>query len=253
MSHVIGADCVDVLDRSCVEVCPVDCIYVGERLPRLRRLRPAGSSSASALATARWSPSGCDPAPRSTCGTGSTRSGAYSPATRSAVSGCVTRTPSRSTWPPPVPATCGTPGVGGHRRAEAHRRPRGAGLVRTREVLPAQRRATGSGRGLALPADGGGGPVGRAGQGRAAADGHPRRPAHDLSTAGSWSRSTGPTSPTRSTARSRRRPGCGLRSGSIMAGGFPAASGSAGRAASSPVSSSQSSACLSCPMSRTRG
>jgi len=31
MSYVIGADCVDVLDRSCVEVCPVDCIYVGER------------------------------------------------------------------------------------------------------------------------------------------------------------------------------------------------------------------------------
>ncbi|TDO48051.1 4Fe-4S binding protein [Kribbella sp. VKM Ac-2527] len=31
MSYVIGADCIDVLDRSCVEVCPVDCIYVGGR------------------------------------------------------------------------------------------------------------------------------------------------------------------------------------------------------------------------------
>jgi NAD-dependent dihydropyrimidine dehydrogenase PreA subunit len=31
MSYVIGAECVDELDRSCVEVCPVDCIYVGER------------------------------------------------------------------------------------------------------------------------------------------------------------------------------------------------------------------------------
>ncbi|GII66916.1 ferredoxin [Sphaerisporangium krabiense] len=31
MSYVIGAACIDVLDRSCVEVCPVDCIYVGER------------------------------------------------------------------------------------------------------------------------------------------------------------------------------------------------------------------------------
>lgn len=31
MSYVIGANCIDVLDRSCVEVCPVDCIYVGER------------------------------------------------------------------------------------------------------------------------------------------------------------------------------------------------------------------------------
>lgn len=31
MTYVIGADCIDVLDRACVEVCPVDCIYVGER------------------------------------------------------------------------------------------------------------------------------------------------------------------------------------------------------------------------------
>ncbi|MDF5755084.1 ferredoxin family protein [Spongiactinospora sp. TRM90649] len=31
MSYVIGAGCVDVLDRSCVEVCPVDCIYEGGR------------------------------------------------------------------------------------------------------------------------------------------------------------------------------------------------------------------------------
>ena len=31
MSYVIGADCIDVMDRSCIEVCPVDCIYVGDR------------------------------------------------------------------------------------------------------------------------------------------------------------------------------------------------------------------------------
>lgn len=31
MTYVIGDACVDVLDRSCVEVCPVDCIYVGGR------------------------------------------------------------------------------------------------------------------------------------------------------------------------------------------------------------------------------
>jgi Fe-S-cluster-containing hydrogenase component 2 len=31
MSYVIGANCIDVLDRSCVDVCPVDCIYVGDR------------------------------------------------------------------------------------------------------------------------------------------------------------------------------------------------------------------------------
>jgi Fe-S-cluster-containing hydrogenase component 2 len=31
MAYVIGADCIDVTDRACLDVCPVDCIYVGER------------------------------------------------------------------------------------------------------------------------------------------------------------------------------------------------------------------------------
>jgi NAD-dependent dihydropyrimidine dehydrogenase PreA subunit len=31
MAYVIGAACVDVMDRSCVGDCPVDCIYTGER------------------------------------------------------------------------------------------------------------------------------------------------------------------------------------------------------------------------------
>jgi NAD-dependent dihydropyrimidine dehydrogenase PreA subunit len=31
MTYVIGPECIDVLDRSCIDVCPVDCIYVGER------------------------------------------------------------------------------------------------------------------------------------------------------------------------------------------------------------------------------
>jgi Fe-S-cluster-containing hydrogenase component 2 len=31
MTYVIGPECIDVLDRSCIEVCPVDCIYVGDR------------------------------------------------------------------------------------------------------------------------------------------------------------------------------------------------------------------------------
>jgi NAD-dependent dihydropyrimidine dehydrogenase PreA subunit len=31
MAYVIGAACVDVMDRSCVEDCPIDCIYTGER------------------------------------------------------------------------------------------------------------------------------------------------------------------------------------------------------------------------------
>ncbi|MBY6537929.1 4Fe-4S binding protein [Rhodococcus sp. BP-349] len=31
MSYVIGINCIDQLDRSCIEVCPVDCIYIGDR------------------------------------------------------------------------------------------------------------------------------------------------------------------------------------------------------------------------------
>ncbi|MFH8484018.1 ferredoxin [Streptomyces longisporoflavus] len=31
MAYVIGASCVDIMDRSCMEECPVDCIYEGER------------------------------------------------------------------------------------------------------------------------------------------------------------------------------------------------------------------------------
>ena len=31
MAYVIAEPCVDVMDRACVEECPVDCIYVGER------------------------------------------------------------------------------------------------------------------------------------------------------------------------------------------------------------------------------
>jgi NAD-dependent dihydropyrimidine dehydrogenase PreA subunit len=32
MTYVIGAACVDVTDRACVDECPVDCIYVGDRM-----------------------------------------------------------------------------------------------------------------------------------------------------------------------------------------------------------------------------
>jgi NAD-dependent dihydropyrimidine dehydrogenase PreA subunit len=31
MTYVIGEPCIDVLDRACVDECPVDCIYEGER------------------------------------------------------------------------------------------------------------------------------------------------------------------------------------------------------------------------------
>ncbi|GAB3673798.1 ferredoxin [Saccharopolyspora sp. NPDC049426] len=32
MAFVIGEPCIDVKDRSCIEECPVDCIYEGERM-----------------------------------------------------------------------------------------------------------------------------------------------------------------------------------------------------------------------------
>ena len=31
MTYVIGEPCIDVVDRACVEECPVDCIYEGSR------------------------------------------------------------------------------------------------------------------------------------------------------------------------------------------------------------------------------
>ncbi len=31
MTYVIGKPCIDVMDRACVEECPVDCIYEGGR------------------------------------------------------------------------------------------------------------------------------------------------------------------------------------------------------------------------------
>lgn len=31
MPYVIGANCLDVMDKSCTEECPVDCIYEGDR------------------------------------------------------------------------------------------------------------------------------------------------------------------------------------------------------------------------------
>ena len=32
MTYVIAEPCIDVLDRACVEECPVDCIYEGARM-----------------------------------------------------------------------------------------------------------------------------------------------------------------------------------------------------------------------------
>ncbi|MGL6234969.1 MAG: ferredoxin [Segniliparus sp.] len=32
MAFVVAEPCVDVLDRSCLEECPVDCMYIGNRM-----------------------------------------------------------------------------------------------------------------------------------------------------------------------------------------------------------------------------
>jgi NAD-dependent dihydropyrimidine dehydrogenase PreA subunit len=32
MAFVIGSACIDTTDKSCIEVCPVDCIYEGDRM-----------------------------------------------------------------------------------------------------------------------------------------------------------------------------------------------------------------------------
>ena len=32
MTYVITAGCIDILDKSCIEECPVDCIYEGDRM-----------------------------------------------------------------------------------------------------------------------------------------------------------------------------------------------------------------------------
>ena len=32
MTYVIGSPCIDIKDRACVDECPVDCIYEGQRM-----------------------------------------------------------------------------------------------------------------------------------------------------------------------------------------------------------------------------
>lgn len=32
MPYIIGEPCIDVMDKSCIDECPVDCIYEGERM-----------------------------------------------------------------------------------------------------------------------------------------------------------------------------------------------------------------------------
>ena len=32
MTYVIGEPCIDIKDQSCIDVCPVDCIHIAERM-----------------------------------------------------------------------------------------------------------------------------------------------------------------------------------------------------------------------------
>ena len=40
MTFVIGSACIDVIDQSCIEVCPVDCIYIDEDEDRMCYIEP---------------------------------------------------------------------------------------------------------------------------------------------------------------------------------------------------------------------
>jgi NAD-dependent dihydropyrimidine dehydrogenase PreA subunit len=40
MAYVITEPCIDVIDKSCVEVCPVDCIHYEEGVDRMEYIDP---------------------------------------------------------------------------------------------------------------------------------------------------------------------------------------------------------------------
>ena len=41
MTYVISEPCIDVKDKSCIEECPVDCIYEGDRMLYIHPRAPA--------------------------------------------------------------------------------------------------------------------------------------------------------------------------------------------------------------------
>lgn len=40
MTYIIASACIDVLDKACIDVCPVDCIYYDEGLDRMLYISP---------------------------------------------------------------------------------------------------------------------------------------------------------------------------------------------------------------------
>lgn len=58
MPYVIAESCIDVMDRSCMEECPVDCIYEGGRKLYINPIAPSNASTAGpASRSARSRPS----------------------------------------------------------------------------------------------------------------------------------------------------------------------------------------------------
>lgn len=40
MTYIVTSPCVDLLDKACIDVCPVDCIYVDEGVDRMVFIDP---------------------------------------------------------------------------------------------------------------------------------------------------------------------------------------------------------------------
>jgi len=40
MTYIVTSTCVDVLDKACLDVCPVDCIYLDEGIDRMVFIAP---------------------------------------------------------------------------------------------------------------------------------------------------------------------------------------------------------------------
>ena len=72
MAYVIAEPCVDVLDQSCVAVCPVDCIHFEEGTDRKLFIDPdecitAGHTSIHVSGVVAESSRGYSPAPEPAC------------------------------------------------------------------------------------------------------------------------------------------------------------------------------------------
>ena len=40
MTYIVTLPCVDILDKACIDVCPVDCIYIDEGVDRMVFIAP---------------------------------------------------------------------------------------------------------------------------------------------------------------------------------------------------------------------